>query len=129
MLICLKNTYFNYLFLKVITMEDNLKELTEQYIELEDNGASEEELNELAHEIDHVVYHSELIILLNKVEEETEIVLLLQTHKIGLEDMEKMLSDVRQSADITATQEKPANKTTMKKNEEVSHNEKTDDKP
>ena len=45
--------------------------------------------------------------------------LLLQTHKIGLEDMEKMLSDVRQSADITATQEKPANKTTMKKNEEV----------
>ena len=46
-----------------------------------------------------------------------------------LEDMEKMLSDVRQSADITAMQEKPANKTTTKKNEEVSHNEKTDDKP
>jgi len=64
-----------------------------------------------------------------RAEEETEIVLLLQTHKIGLEDMEKMLNDVRQSADITAMQEKPANKTTTKKNEEVSHNEKTDDKP
>ena len=58
-------------------MEDNLKQLTEQYIELEDNGTSEEELDELAHEIDHVVYHSELIILLNKVGEKTEIVALL----------------------------------------------------
>ena len=58
-------------------MEDNLKQLTEQYIELEDNGTSEEELHELAHEIDHVVYHSELIILLNKIGEETEIVALL----------------------------------------------------
>ena len=66
---------------------------------------------------------------ITRAEEETEIVLLLQTHKIGLEDMEKMLSDVRQCADITAMQEKPANKTTTKKNEEVSHNEKTDDKP
>ena len=68
---------------------------------------------------------------ITRAEEETEIVLLLQTHKIGLEDMEKMLNDVRQSADITAMQEKPANKTTttMKKNEEVSLNEKTDDKP
>ncbi len=66
---------------------------------------------------------------ITRAEEETEIVLLLQTHKIGLEDMEKMLNDVRQSADITAMQEKPANKTTMKKNEEVSHNEKTDNKP
>ena len=66
---------------------------------------------------------------ITRAEEETEIVLLLQTHKIGLEDMEKMLSDVRQSADITATQEKPANKTTTKKNEEVSLNEETDDKP
>ena len=66
---------------------------------------------------------------ITRAEEETEIVLLLQTHKIGLEDMEKMLSDVRQSADITAMQEKSANKTTTKKNEEVSHNEKTDDKP
>ena len=66
---------------------------------------------------------------ITRAEEETEIVLLLQTHKIGLEDMEKMLNDVRQSADITAMQEKPANKTTTKKNEEVSHNEKTDDKP
>ena len=66
---------------------------------------------------------------ITRAEEETEIVMLLQTHKIGLEDMEKMLNDVRQSADITAMQEKPANKTTTKKNEEVSHNEKTDDKP
>ena len=66
---------------------------------------------------------------ITRAEEETEIVLLLQTHKIGLEDMEKMLIDVRQSTDITAMQEKTANKTTMKKNEEVSHNEKTDDKP
>ena len=31
---------------------ENLKNLTEKYIELEDNGASEEELHELAHEID-----------------------------------------------------------------------------
>ena len=66
---------------------------------------------------------------ITRAEEETEIVLLLQTHKIGLEEMEKMLSDVRQSADITAMQEKPANKTTTKKNEEVSLNEETDDKP
>ena len=66
---------------------------------------------------------------ITRAEEETEIVLLLQTHKIGLEDMEKMLSDVRQSADITAMQEKPANKTTTKKNEEVSLNEETDDQP
>ena len=43
--------------------------------------------------------------------------------------MEKMLNEVRQSADTTTTQEKPAIKTTTKKNEEVSHNEKIDDKP
>ena len=66
---------------------------------------------------------------ITRAEEETEIVLLLQTHRIGLEDMEKMLSEVRQSADTTTMQEKPAIKTTTKKNEEVSHNEKTDDKP
>ena len=65
---------------------------------------------------------------ITRAEEETEIVLLLQTHQIGLEDMERMLGEVRQSADISATQEKPATKTT-KKIEEVSHNEKTDDKP
>ena len=52
---------------------------------------------------------------ITRAEEETEIVLLLQTHKIGLEDMEKMLNDVRQSADITTVQEKPANKTISKK--------------
>ena len=45
---------------------------------------------------------------ITRAEEETEIVLLLQTHQIGLEDMERMLSEVRQSADISATQEKPA---------------------
>ncbi|SDA58229.1 SseB protein N-terminal domain-containing protein [Methanobrevibacter millerae] len=64
----------------VIIMEntaENLKELTEQYIELEDNQSSEEELHELAHEIDHLVFRSELIMLLNKVDEETEIVALL----------------------------------------------------
>ena len=61
-------------------MENNteiLKELTEQYIELEDNGASEEELGQLAHEIDHTVYRNELTMILNKVEDETEIVALL----------------------------------------------------
>ena len=55
----------------------NLKELTETYIELEDNGASEEELHELAHEIDHAVFNAELYMVLNKVEDETEIVALL----------------------------------------------------
>ena len=45
---------------------ENLKNLTEKYIELEDNGASEEELHELAHEIDHAVFHAELYMILNK---------------------------------------------------------------
>ena len=56
---------------------ENLKNLTEKYIELEDNGASEEELHELAHEIDHAVFHAELYMILNKLEDETEIVALL----------------------------------------------------
>lgn len=56
---------------------ENLKKLTEEYIELEDNGASEEELHELAHEIDHAVFNAELYMILNKVEDETEIVALL----------------------------------------------------
>ena len=56
---------------------ENLKELTEKYIELEDNGASEEELHELAHEIDHAVFNADLYMILNKVEDETEIVALL----------------------------------------------------
>ena len=56
---------------------ENLKELTERYIELEDNGASEEELHELAHEIDHAVFNADLYMILNKVEDETEIVALL----------------------------------------------------
>ena len=56
---------------------ENLKNLTEKYIELEDNGASEEELHELAHEIDHAVFHAELYMILNKFEDETEIVALL----------------------------------------------------
>lgn len=61
---------------------------------------------------------------ITQAEEETEIVLLLQTHNIGLEDMEKMLSDVRnQSAKPNPAQEKPAQKNTTKKNEEVTHNE------
>ncbi len=56
---------------------DNLKKLTEKYIELDDNNASEDELNELAHEIDHAVFHAELYMILNKLEDETEIVALL----------------------------------------------------
>ena len=56
---------------------ENLKELTEKYIELEDNGASEEELHDLAHEIDHAVFNAELYMILNKIEDETEIVALL----------------------------------------------------
>ena len=56
---------------------ENLKNLTEKYIELEDNGASEEELHELAHEIDHAVFNADLYMILNKVEDETEIVALL----------------------------------------------------
>ena len=61
---------------------------------------------------------------ITQAEEETEIVLLLQTHNIGLEDMEKMLGDVRnQSAKPNPAQEKPAQKNTTKKNEEVTLNE------
>ncbi len=56
---------------------ENLKELTEKYIELEDNGASEEELHELAHEIDHAVFNADLYMILNKVDDETEIAALL----------------------------------------------------
>ncbi|WP_407432567.1 hypothetical protein [Methanobrevibacter sp.] len=56
---------------------ESLKELTEKYIELEDNGASEEELHDLAHEIDHAVFNADLYMILNKVENETEIVALL----------------------------------------------------
>ena len=56
---------------------ENLKKLTEKYIELEDNGASEEELHDLAHEIDHTVFNAELYMILNKIEDETEIVALL----------------------------------------------------
>ena len=56
---------------------DNLKKLTEKYIELDDNNASEDELNELAHEIDHEVYRSNLIMIINKGRGETEVVALL----------------------------------------------------
>ena len=56
---------------------EKLKELTEKYIELEDKGASEEELGELAHEIDHAVFNADLYMILNNVEDETEIVALL----------------------------------------------------
>ena len=56
---------------------DNLKKLTEKYIELDDNNASEDELNELAHEIDHEVYNSNLIMILNKGRGETQVVALL----------------------------------------------------
>ncbi len=78
MLICLKNTYSHNLF-QVKKMEncENLKNLTEQYIELEDNGASEEELENFAHKIDHAVFHAELYMIINKIEEEKEIVALL----------------------------------------------------
>ena len=51
--------------------------LKNKYIELEDNGASEEELGELAHEIDHAVFNADLYMILNNVEDETEIVALL----------------------------------------------------
>lgn len=56
---------------------ENLEKLTEKYFELEDNNASEEQLHELAHEIDHEIYNAELIMLINKHDGESEIVALL----------------------------------------------------
>lgn len=77
MLICLKETYFLIISGDKMENSENLKNLTEKYIELEDNGASEEELHDLAHEIDHAVFNAELYMILNKIEDETEIVALL----------------------------------------------------
>ena len=60
----------------------NLKELINEYIELEDQFEENdkelsERLNELGHEIDHAVYHEEFIIVFNKSEGEEEIVVML----------------------------------------------------
>ena len=59
-----------------------LKELIEKYIELEDNIDDEnqeqiDELNELGHEIDHMVYHEEFTIVYNADTEDEEVVALI----------------------------------------------------
>ena len=59
-----------------------LKELIEKYIELEDNidDDNEEqinELNELGHEIDHLVYNEEFVIVYNADTEDDEVVALI----------------------------------------------------
>ncbi len=55
----------------------NLKKLIDEYFELEDNNATEDQLNEIAHKIDHEVYNSELIMLLNKNGDKAEVAALL----------------------------------------------------
>ena len=59
-----------------------LKELIEQYIELEDNFDEDNEelvneLHELGHEIDHAVYHEEFVIVYNADTEDEEVVALI----------------------------------------------------
>lgn len=60
----------------------NLKELIDEYIELDDkyeegNEELDEKLHELGHEIDHAVYHEEFIIVFNRTDGEEEIVAML----------------------------------------------------
>ena len=59
-----------------------LKELIEQYIELEDNFDEDNEelvneLHELGHEIDHAVYHEEFVIVYNADTKDEEVVALI----------------------------------------------------
>ena len=59
-----------------------LKELIEKYIELEenldeDNENEIEQLQELGHEIDHMVYHEEFVIVYNADTEDDEVVALI----------------------------------------------------
>ena len=59
-----------------------LKELIEKYIELEENFDEEnneqaEELHDLGHEIDHLVYHEEFVIVYNASTEDEEVVALI----------------------------------------------------
>lgn len=59
-----------------------LKELIEQYIELEENFDEEnaeeaEKLHDLGHEIDHAVYHEEFTIIYNSASEDEEVVVLI----------------------------------------------------
>ena len=59
-----------------------LKELIEKYIELEENFDDEneeqaEELHDLGHEIDHLVYHEEFVIVYNASTEDEEVVALI----------------------------------------------------
>ncbi|MBR2558111.1 MAG: hypothetical protein IKE95_07085 [Methanobrevibacter sp.] len=60
----------------------NLKELINEYIELEEQYDEEneelaEKLDELGHEIDHAVYHEEFLIVFNKSDDEEKIVTML----------------------------------------------------
>ncbi|MBE6498947.1 MAG: hypothetical protein E7Z80_00150 [Methanobrevibacter thaueri] len=59
-----------------------LKQLIDEYIELEDNFNEEnneeaEKLHELGHEIDHAVYHEEFTIIYNADTEDEEVVALI----------------------------------------------------
>ena len=59
-----------------------LKELIEKYIELEDNFDEDNEemaneLHDLGHEIDHMVYHEEFTIVYNADTEDEEVVALI----------------------------------------------------
>lgn len=52
---------------------EKLEELIEKYIELVDNETPEEDLDDLAHEIDHEVFNNNFYIILNKINGETEV--------------------------------------------------------
>ena len=57
--------------------ENNLKELIEEYMNIEENEDNEEKLHKLGHEIDHVIFDNNFYLVTHKDGDEKEIVSLI----------------------------------------------------
>ena len=57
--------------------ENNLKELIEKYMSIEDNEENHEELHNLGHEIDHIIFDNNFYLVTHSNNEEKEIVSLI----------------------------------------------------
>ena len=57
--------------------ENNLKELIEKYMSIEDNEENHEELHNLGHEIDHIIFDNNFYLVTHSNNDEKEIVSLI----------------------------------------------------
>ena len=57
--------------------ENNLKELIEKYMNIEENAQNHEELHELGHEIDHIIFDNNFYLVTHSNSQEKEIVSLI----------------------------------------------------